>query len=130
MSHPVTPLSSLALTPYPSSPSRSALPSLSPTPQGKFVKVPAYDAALAKREAEAAAERERVERERVEKLKRSTQHPLANMIKKVPVEMAAPVLLHQHHAAAASATAAAAMAAAGEAATIKREPAPRPQARK
>ncbi len=100
--------------------------------QGKFVKVPAYDAAVAKREAEAAAERDRLERERIEKLKRTTQHPLANMIKKVPVEMAAPVLLHQHHAAAAaSATAAmAAMSAAGEAATVKREPAPRPQAKK
>ncbi len=95
--------------------------------------MPAYDAAVAKREAEAAAERDRLERERIEKLKRVSQHPLANMIKKVPVEMAAPVLLHQHHAAAAaSATAAAmaAMSAAGEAATVKREPAPRAQAKK
>ena len=74
------------------------------TPQGKFVKVPAYDLALAKRAEAARAEEAKAARLLAES-QRPNQHPLAGSIKKVPVTMAAPMLLHQQTAAAVSAAA-------------------------
>jgi hypothetical protein len=74
------------------------------TPQGKYVKLPAFELSLLRKaEAERRAREEEAEKAAKADEKRN-QHPLAGSIKKVPTAMAAPVLLHQQSAVASAAS--------------------------